>query len=298
MNLEVPPDMKKFVKQTLVATTSLLLAKYTYQKVKEWQYSRQLIIGHEKEQLIPTLMLHGVNGNKRTMQGMIQRWHRKGLAYKALEIEISETGEMFVNGTWNKNQDYLNPIIQVFFDNNNATALMQAQWLLKIMEFLKQKLEIDEIYMLGHSMGGAATLGYLTQSTQNAETTPRVKKFVALGSPFKGEIAQTVFSKVYQIEKEGRRDFDKFYDFYMEHRYGFPRDLHVLNIYGDLDNGTESDGIVETRSSAALKDIVDGLVQSYEEHIILGLNGQHTLLHENSEVDKLVADFFWPGYTK
>lgn len=71
------------------------------------------------------------------------------------------------------------------------------------------------------------------------------------------------------------------------------RQISVLNIYGDLEDGTESDGIIMTEDARALRDIVAHKVASYDEVEITGLGGQHTLLHENGEVDETVSLFLW-----
>lgn len=264
-----------------------------YKLVKEKGRAKRMAVEMKREKLTPTLMLHGIHGDKRTMQGMIRRWRLAGLAYKALEIEITKDGEMIVDGIWNKKGEEGYPIIQVFFENNDATPVLQVSWLLKIMTFLNKKIGVEEINMLGHSMGGVAVLGYLTQASKYEELTPKVKKFIALGSPFKGELEDSLLSQVYQLEKDGKRNFDRYYDFFMVEREGIPEDLRVLNIYGDLNNGSESDGIVPTKNAAILKEMLSGIVSSYDERVIQGLGGQHTLLHENPEVDQLVADFLW-----
>ncbi|MGX6979894.1 alpha/beta hydrolase [Vagococcus elongatus] len=264
-----------------------------YRVVKNHRQAKQLALELKRERLTPTLMLHGIHGDKRTMQGMIRRWRLAGLAYKALEIQITKDGEMIIDGLWIKNDEGCHPIIQVFFENNDATPVLQVSWLLKIMTFLNKELGIDEINLLGHSMGGVAVLGYLTQATKYKDMTPKVEKFIALGSPFKGELVDSLLSQVYQLEKDGKRNFDRYYDFFMAERAGIPKDLRVLNVYGDLNNGSESDGIVATKNAAILKDMLGDSVSFYAEHVIKGLGGQHTLLHENAEVDQLVAKFLW-----
>ncbi|MDT2842742.1 alpha/beta fold hydrolase [Vagococcus lutrae] len=285
--------MKDVMKRSIGTAIGMTAGLLIYDQIKKSRSYQRLVIGQTREKKIPTLLLHGVHGDRRTMQGMIRRWGREGLAYKALQIEVSADGDMIVNGTWNQNPDNLNPLIQVFFENNDASADQQAKWLTRIMVFLKDKLEIDRLYLLGHSMGGVASMYYLTSEAATTDDTPIVKKFVSLGSPYKGEIADTLISRLYQLEKEGKRDFDEMYQHFMSVNQRLSPNLSVLNIYGDLEDGTESDGIIMTEDARALRDIVAHKVASYDEVEITGLGGQHTLLHENGEVDETVSLFLW-----
>lgn len=284
--------MKKNHKKILYLAAGLGLSYGLFQKFKKLKTIREITEQQVVETFIPTVLLHGVYGNRHTMQGMIRRWELLGFATKILEIEVSAEGDLSVKGNWVQRNQQEYPLIQVFFDNNDASPEVQAEWLLKIMTFLK-KLGIEEVNMLGHSMGGVASLRYLMQSLTYQETTPKVEKFVALGSPFKGEIANTLFSKIYHLDRNGKLDFNPSYKYFMAHRESLSPELQVLNIYGDLEDGTNSDGIVETENAKILKEIVSENVASYEEYEIKGLKGQHTLLHENEEVDQLVADFLW-----
>ena len=65
----------------------------------------------------------------------------------------------------------------------------------------------------------------------------------------------------------------------------------VLNIYGDYKNG--SDGSVLNASSRSLKYLVADNAKSYQEKKITGKLAQHSQLHENQEVDKILIQFLW-----
>lgn len=287
--------MKKQIRNVLIAAGALTLSGVGLKLALNRRRFSHLSIGHQKEQAIPTVILHGVNGNKRTMQGMMQRMHKQKVAYKALEIEVAEDGELFVNGSWGQPQGYLKPVIQVFFDNNDAPAERQAEWLKSVMVFLHDKLEIPVINLVGHSMGGVTSLHYLTQIHTFQEAVPVVTKLITLGSPFKGNVAHTIMSQVYKLEKseEGIRNFDANFAYFMAHRAVLPHELNVLNIYGDVNNGTDSDSIVKTESALALGEIVRGHVASYDEVKLSGLMSQHTLLHENPAADEAIITFLW-----
>ena len=69
------------------------------------------------------------------------------------------------------------------------------------------------------------------------------------------------------------------------------KQIDVLNIYGDI--GGNTDGSVLNISSKALKYLLINHAKSYKEVKISGRGGQHSRLHENSEVDQILIDFLW-----
>ena len=72
----------------------------------------------------------------------------------------------------------------------------------------------------------------------------------------------------------------------------YPQDqVDVLNIYGDFKN--QSDGSVLNVSSRSLKYLVIDNAKSYQEKRVTGPLAQHSQLHENPEVDRLLIDFLW-----
>ena len=76
-------------------------------------------------------------------------------------------------------------------------------------------------------------------------------------------------------------------------RKHYPRQIEVLNIYGNKEDGSNSDGSVSVASAQSYKYLINGRAKSYREVEIKGKNAQHSKLHENKEVDKLLIDFLW-----
>lgn len=73
----------------------------------------------------------------------------------------------------------------------------------------------------------------------------------------------------------------------------FPRETNVLNIFGNLENGTNSDGDVTNASAKSLKYLINGRAKSCQELMIRGRGGQHSALHNNSQVTKALIRFIW-----
>ena len=62
------------------------------------------------------------------------------------------------------------------------------------------------------------------------------------------------------------------------------KDIKVLNIYGDLKDGTHSDGRVSNSSSKSLQYLIGNSVSSYKESKYTGESAQHSQLHENKKL--------------
>ncbi len=77
----------------------------------------------------------------------------------------------------------------------------------------------------------------------------------------------------------------------------YPRQTAVLNIYGDKDDGSHSDGSVSNASSQSLRYLVAGRAKSYQERKIVWANAQHSKLHDNVQVNRVLIKFagvlFW-----
>lgn len=74
-------------------------------------------------------------------------------------------------------------------------------------------------------------------------------------------------------------------------RQTFPRNTAVLNIYSDIGDGSHSDEDVPVNSAKSLKYLVAGRAKSYHEVEIHGKKAQHSSLHNNSQVNRLLINF-------
>lgn len=55
-------------------------------------------------------------------------------------------------------------------------------------------------------------------------------------------------------------------------------------------------GSVSNASSRSLRYLVAARARSYREVKITGKHAQHSQLHENAQVDRLLIDFLWPTH--
>ena len=100
---------------------------------------------------------------------------------------------------------------------------------------------------------------------------PQGLKLASNGKPNKMNATYREMTKVRQIYPKGQ--------------------AAVLNIIGDMGHGT--DGTVANASSLSLKYLVANRAKSYQIKVIHGKNAQHSKLHSNSAVDRVLIKFLW-----
>lgn len=140
-------------------------------------------------------------------------------------------------------------------------------------------------------MGNMAFLYCLLQNTNNSKF-PKLQKEVALAGTFDGVIGWNQPANLQYNEQTGEATpATKSYQKLKKLRHTYPTTARVLNIYGDLGDGTDSQ--VDNKSSKALKYLVAGRAKSYQEQRITGTNAKHELLHRNPQVDAILIKFLW-----
>lgn len=213
---------------------------------------------------IPTLFIPGYMGNRFSFGGMIFRLNHYGLGTKAMVVHVSEKGRVtFAQKASLKSK---NPLIQVLFENNRNEKLEAVQ-LSKVLTKLKQKYNISKVNLVGHSSGGNIVYNYLISKDAKDSRTPQVSKFVNIATTFPG------------LRKSGKK---------------LDSELSILNIAGNIWNW-KTDGGIPLNKDLSLGMIVKPYVKRYQAKVIDGspLTAYHSMLHENGEVDRDVAEFLF-----
>lgn len=252
----------------------------------------------------PTLFVHGWRGTAHSTDQMISAAEEAGAAKKVLTVTVTPQGKLIYSGYWRKNQR--NPIIQVIFSNNRAGEVQYTRWLIKLMRDLKQRYQVAQVNLVGHSMGAYAVVAYALK-VGNQAAYPRLQKLVAIAGPFDGIAGQ----KSATHPADGTTWTDRFHEnrlmangeplivhseyLRLEHlRQNFPRQAKVLNIYGDLKDGTDSDKVVTLVSATSLRYLVAKRAASYQTQKVTGPNAEHSRLHQNNPVvDGALIAFLW-----
>ena len=141
-------------------------------------------------------------------------------------------------------------------------------------------------------MGGPVTLFWALNLCD--KNSPRLQKFVPIAGPFDGVIFTDDVPNQNRIKENGEPVWQNAaYQSYYEKRDDFPKGVSVLNIYGNLEDGTNSDYLVTNASARSLRWLIKDRVKYYDEKMIKGPMAQHSKLHENKQVDRLVNNFLF-----
>ncbi|CAK8053954.1 alpha/beta hydrolase [Eupransor demetentiae] len=236
-----------------------------------------------------TVFFHGYGSSRNAEKSMAQYLVDHGYSNRRINVTVSKDGKVSMGRAISKNDK--NPLVLVQFDDNTNTNFNESvKWTTEIMEQLKKE-GVDSVNLVGHSMGNQEIAYYLMKSDSVKQPLPIVKKQIAIAAPFNGvivvgpESGSTLKSNgepsqptiLYQRILPLR-------DFYKRHK------VAVLNIFGNSQGNPAGDTTVYNKSSKSLKYLVQS-PSSYKEKLITGALGQHSKLHENSEVDAAMLDF-------
>ena len=186
------------------------------------------------------------------------------------------------------------PIVQVVFeDNRNPDAVKWADWLATVNRQLYQRYGVRNVNFVAHSMGNMAVMFYAIRN-QDQQKLPKINAYVAIAGHFDGIIGMGDQPHQIKLAANGYPSpLDENYAELARMRDRFPKGVKVLNIYGDLRDGSDSDGRVSNNSSRSLRYLVSPRAAGYREREYFGRDAQHSALHENPKVAQAVDAFLW-----
>lgn len=151
--------------------------------------------------------------------------------------------------------------------------------------------------MVGHSLGNVSIIYYMLKNGNNKKM-PQLQKQVDIaghfaGLDFKGLPSAIKMPIGMKLNAQGKPNkMNATYKQMTGVRKTYPKDqVRVLNIIGDI--GNHNDSRVENISSESLKYLVADRARSYRLVKFTGKNAQHSKLHENTQVDKVLIKFLW-----
>lgn len=237
----------------------------------------------------PTLFFHGWGSSYRAEEQMAQSLVAAGMTKTITRATVSKQGKVTLSGKFQKNDDH--PIVEVDFqDNRNSNSRQWGQWAKATVIKLQQTYQIKTFNMVGHSMGNMAIMFYLLE---DQATLPKLKKQVDIAGHFNGILGMGDEPNQMKLTREGKPEkMQSDYQALLKLRRTYPKNqIAVLNIYGDKNDGSHSDGSVSNASSKSLRYLVSTRAKSYQEQKIIGANAQHSRLHDNKKVDQLLVNF-------
>lgn len=273
--------------------TSALGRLRTHRKLARWQRQQP-----QATPQIPTIFVHGLRGGSKTMQAMLTAAVDFGYNH-ALTIHGTHAGKLKISGHWDNTVAH--PLIQVTFGNNQARLSFQVRWLHEIMIYLRGQHGVLAYNAVGHSAGSVALVAY-AEAYSASNWLPKLKKLVTIAGPFNGVIGMNESHNTNFLTATGRpkivypKSFwlPSYADLYRQ-RHHFPTDAAVLNIYGDVNDGTHSDRYISTASARSLRYLLGTIPASFREVGFHGATAEHSRLHDNPQVQQLVFAFLFAG---
>ena len=240
----------------------------------------------------PTLFFHGYGSSANAEKHMVEAARQAGVTQTIITATVDSHAQVTLKGDIPK--DAVNPIVMVeFTDNRNANYAQVGEYASAVVRELQARYSFKKMNFVAHSMGNMSILFYLLEHAQNEEL-PQLQKQVNIANHVIGLEGMDLPANLTILDsKTGEPSaMSDSYQKLLGLREIYPQDqVDVLNIYGDFKN--QSDGSVLNVSSRSLKYLVIDNAKSYQEKRVTGPLAQHSQLHENPEVDRLLIDFLW-----
>lgn len=240
----------------------------------------------------PTLFFHGYGSSANAEKHMVEAARQAGVTQTIITATVDSHAQVTLKGDIPKNA--VNPIVMVEFkDNRNANYVQDGEYAAAVVRELQARYGFKKMNFVAHSMGNMSILFYLLEHAQNEEL-PKLQKQVNIANHVNGLEGMDLPANLTILDSQlGQPSaMSDSYQKLLGLREIYPQDqVDVLNIYGDFKN--QSDGSVLNVSSRSLKYLVIDNAKSYQEKRVTGPLAQHSQLHENPEVDRLLIDFLW-----
>lgn len=240
----------------------------------------------------PTLFFHGYGSSANAEKHMVEAARQAGVTQTIITATVDSHAQVSLKGEILK--DAINPIVMVEFeDNRNANYAQDGEYAAAVVRKLQARYGFKKMNFVAHSMGNMSILFYLLEHAQNEEL-PQLQKQVNIANHVNGLEGMDLPANLTILDNHTGQPsaMSDNYQKLLGLREIYPQDqVEILNIYGDFKN--QSDGSVLNVSSRSLKYLVIDNAKSYQEKRVTGPLAQHSQLHENPEVDRLLIDFLW-----
>ena len=283
--------------KTIIAGTLLLvlllLAVYIFKNNYQKENGASIRIA------TPTLFVHGWGSSYHAEESMVAYAQKNHATNSVIRADVSPAGKVTLLGTIKKRAK--NPIVEVNLQNNksifaglsNQTSAMNksSNYIKDVIIALQKRYRFNRINLVGHSMGNLQIAYYLHNNATNSHM-PHLNKQVSIAGHYNGYVGEVGAPKTTVLNHAGKpQKMSAGYHGLLNLRKKFPQKAAVLNIYGDMGSG--SDGDVTVNSARSYRYLVSKRARSYQEKEIRGPRAQHSKLHENTQVDRLLVNFLW-----
>lgn len=253
-------------------------------------------VQHYRQSTVPTIFVHGWGSGAHAEDKMAKAAVRAGVTKTIVRANVDRQGKV----TFNRHIPHgaINPIVEVNLEDNKLSHYQSnytkgyhhgGTYVKNVVTALEGQGNFPAINLVGHSMGNLEIANYIND---NAGHLPKIDHLVAIAGHYNGLVGQATAEGNINTTTGKPVHEDSSYRALLSLRNNFPRNTRVLNIYGNLDDGSKSDGDVPVNSAKSLKYLVAGRAKSYQELELHGKSAQHSKLHNNNhQVDQALINF-------
>lgn len=241
----------------------------------------------------PTVFMHGYGGSVNSLRFFENEAQKESYTKKAVIATVGANGQVTLKGKFDEKDKH--PIVLVNLkDNENGDMKLNALWIKNVLEALQQEYQFKRFNIVTHSMSNMSFAKYMLDNSNNPDL-PTLHKQVNIAGTFNGIIGMDDEPGKVTLDKNGKPDqmTDDYVELIRLKKEPTYKHVDILNVYGDIQDGTNSDGRVTNASSKSLKYIMKGHANSYRELLIEGKQGQHSQLHESDKVAHPIFKFLW-----
>lgn len=261
---------------------------------------RVYAVTHYVQSSTPTIFVHGWGSSSHAEEKMANAARDAGVTKTIVRANVDKKGKVTFNRQVSANA--VNPIVEVNLEDNKLSAYHDdymkgyhrgGEYVKNVVLALEKQHHYQEVNFVGHSMGNLEIINYINDNVNNKKL-PKVAHLVAIAGHYNGLVGQSNTANATVNARTGEPDkMDSSYRELLGLRQDFPRNTAVLNIYGDVGDGSHSDEDVPVNSAKSLKYLVGERAKSYQEIEIRGKSAQHSKLHDNAQVNRELIKFLW-----
>lgn len=244
---------------------------------------------NSSEDQIPTFYVHGFRGGDYTTHEMVTSAQKFTQSPVFLRATVDWSSKIHYSGYWSTSKF---PIIQLVFKDRWIPSGTIERWFNQILNDLYQRYHFKTYNAVGHSLGAVALVSFLI-NTYN-KPLPKINHLALVAGPFDGVVAFGDLPNINPLSPEGKPAFmtPKYFWTYIN-RIKFPANAEVLNIYGNVNDSSNTDKYVSVSSARSIKYILKPQVQRFVEYNAVGTSGEHSQLHDDKSVLQVINKFIY-----
>ncbi|MDR5650518.1 alpha/beta hydrolase [Staphylococcus nepalensis] len=285
-------NKQRMILEKCLIVMMLIILSSSMVLLRDQVLNKPIIKNINDSESTPTFYLHGFGGAKYSENYMVNSAVQKGDTNEIIEAKVKPNGKVRFEGTIDPNAK--RPMIKILLeDNKNKNVYENARWIKNVIYTFNAMYHFEKFNFVAHSMGNQSFSYYMLNYGDNQQL-PKLNKQVSLAGNFNGEVDINGLDLDIEIDKRGKPNkmLEKYRNL-LTMKDHYPRNSKVLNIYGDLKDGTNSDGKVTNVSSKSLKYLLPNQHDGYIEYKVNGPKAKHSELPHNVQVIDKVNEFLW-----